>query len=92
MLDLDRIDGVTGWQSAAELAAAYHREGSSHLFPEVSAHLMAATPGHHWLEYVDWADAILQQPLQIKNGAAIGPQADKPGRTIWSRDIGWSEP
>ena len=34
MLDLNRIGGVTGWQHAAGLAAAYRREVSSHLFPE----------------------------------------------------------
>src|SRR5262249_20439548 len=28
------------------------------LFPEVSAHLLAATPTAHFLEYVDWADKI----------------------------------
>jgi mandelate racemase len=73
MLDLDRIGGVTGWQSAAGLAAAYNREVSSHLFPEVSAHLLAATPGQHWLEYVDWAVPILQEPIQIVDGMAIVP-------------------
>jgi mandelate racemase len=50
---------------------------SSHLFPEVSAHLLAATPTAHWLEYVDWGDAILQQPLKIVDGMAIVP--DRPG-------------
>ena len=73
MLDLDRIGGVTGWRSAVGLAAAYGREVSSHLFPEVSAHLMAATPGRHWLEYVDWAVPILQEPLRIEDGMAIVP-------------------
>jgi mandelate racemase len=86
MLDLDRIGGVTGWQRAAGLASAYGREISSHLFPEVSAHLMAATPGRHWLEYVDWADPILQEPLQIKDGHAIIP--DRPGNGIaWRSDV-----
>jgi mandelate racemase len=86
MLDLDRIGGVTGWQRAAGLAAAYNREVSSHLFPEVSAHLMAATPGRHWLEYVDWANPILQEPLQIKNGTAIIP--GRPGNGLaWKDDI-----
>jgi mandelate racemase len=73
MPDLDRIGGVTGWQRAAGLAAAYNREVSSHLFPEVSAHLLAATPGRHWLEYVDWVVPLLQEPLQIVNGMAIVP-------------------
>jgi mandelate racemase len=85
MLDLDRIGGVTGWQRAAGLAAAYNREVSSHLFPEVSAHLMAATPGRHWLEYVDWANTILEEPLQIKDGTAVVP--DRPGNGLaWMDD------
>jgi len=77
MPDLDRIGGVTGWMRAAGLAAAYNREMSTHLFPEVSAHLMAATPTRHWLEYVDWANPILQQPIEITDGNAIIPQ--RPG-------------
>ncbi|WP_424630265.1 enolase C-terminal domain-like protein [Bradyrhizobium sp. SYSU BS000235] len=85
MIDLDRIGGVTGWQRAAGLAAAYNRELSSHLFPEVSAHLMAATPGRHWLEYVDWANPILEEPLQIKDGKAIIP--NRPGNGLaWDKD------
>jgi len=74
MPDLDRIGGVTGWQRAAGLAASYGREMSSHLFPEVSAHLMAATPTAHWLEYVDWAAPLLQEPLSIVDGDAVIPQ------------------
>jgi mandelate racemase len=73
MLDLDRIGGVTGWRHAAGLAAAHGREVSSHLFPEVSAHLLAATPTRHWLEYVDWAEPILETPLVIEDGLAIVP-------------------
>jgi len=46
---------------------------SSHLFPEVSAHLLAATPTCHWLEYVDWANVVLQEPLQIHDGHAVIP-------------------
>jgi mandelate racemase len=85
MLDLDRIGGVTGWQRAAGLAAAYNREVSSHLFPEVSAHLMAATPDRHWLEYVDWANPILQEPLAIKDGMAVIP--GRPGNGLaWNDD------
>lgn len=85
MLDLDRIGGVTGWQRAAGLAAAYNREVSSHLFPEVSVHLLAATPGRHWLEYVDWANTILEEPLQIRDGMAVVP--DRPGNGLaWVND------
>ena len=41
---------------------------SSHLMPALSAHLLAATPTCQWLEYTDWADVLLQQPLRIENG------------------------
>lgn len=74
MPDLARIGGVTGWMEAARLAAANKVPMSSHLFPEVSAHLLAATPTADWLEYVDWADAIVQEPLKIVDGMAIVPE------------------
>ena len=85
MPDLDRIGGVTGWQRAAGLAAAHNRELSSHLFPEVSVHLLAASPTRHWLEYADWAAPLLQDPLRIENGMAI--ISDKPGNNLrWDPD------
>jgi len=71
MPDLARIGGVTGWMQAASLAEAHAIPMSSHLFPEVSAHLLAATPTADWLEYVDWADQILREPLMIVDGMAI---------------------
>jgi len=80
MPDLERIGGVTGWMRAAALAEAKGIEMSSHLFPETSAHLLAVTPTGHWLEYVDWASAILAEPLQIKDGAALIP--DRPGSGV----------
>jgi mandelate racemase len=85
MPDLERIGGVSGWQQAAGLAAAAGIEMSSHLFPEISAHLLAATPTAHWLEYVDWANPILREPIRIVDGAAIVP--DRPGSGLeWDAD------
>jgi mandelate racemase len=82
MPDLARIGGITGWIEAAGIAAARGIEMSSHLFPEVSAHLLAVTATAHWLEYVDWADAILQEPLEIVAGSALIPQ--RPGHgMVW---------
>ena len=80
MPDLERIGGVSGWLKAAELAAARRTPMSSHLFPEVSAHLLCATPTCHFLEYVDWANALLQEPLAIVDGHAIPPE--RPGNGI----------
>jgi mandelate racemase len=85
MPDLERIGGVTGWRQAAELAAINRVQMSSHLFPEVSAHLLAATPTCHFLEYVDWANVLLEEPLVIANGCAVVP--DRPGNgMIWNED------
>jgi len=71
MPDLERIGGVSGWLRAAAIADAAGLPMSTHLFPEVSAHLMCVTPTAHWLEYVDWANPILQQPLVIVAGQAV---------------------
>jgi mandelate racemase len=84
MPDLERIGGVTGWQRAAALAAVNRIKMSSHLYPEVSAHLLAATATCHFLEYVDWADRIVEQPLEIIDGFAVVP--DRPGNGLtWNR-------
>jgi mandelate racemase len=57
---------------------------SSHLFPEVSAHLLAVTPTAHYLEYVDWADAFVQEPLRIVDGHAI--ISERPGNgLVWDQ-------
>jgi len=85
MPDLERIGGVTGWLRAAQLAAARGMQMSSHLFPEVSAHLLAATPTRHWLEYVDWTNVLLQEPLQIRDGLAV-PSARPGNGLVWNED------
>ena len=54
MVDVMKIGGVTGWLHASSLAAAHGIPLSSHLWPEVSAQLLCATPTAHWLEYADW--------------------------------------
>jgi mandelate racemase len=85
MPDFARIGGVSGWLEAAALAQAAGMEMSSHLYPEFSAHLLAATPTCHWLEYVDWALPILQQPIEIRGGQAIIP--NRPGAGIkWNEE------
>jgi mandelate racemase len=73
MPDAQRIGGVTGWMRAAALAQGAGAEMSSHLFPEVSCHLLAATATCHWLEYVDWANPVLAQPSELKDGHVVTP-------------------
>jgi len=80
MPDVQRIGGVTGWMRAAALAHAAGVEMSTHLFSEVSAHLMTVTPTAHWLEYVDWANGVLQEPLKVKDGHVL--IGEEPGSGI----------
>jgi mandelate racemase len=85
MPDLERIGGVTGWLQAAALAARERIPMSSHLYPELSAHLLAVTPTAHWLEYVDWANPVLEQPLRIVDGHAL--VAERPGNGLeWNEE------
>ncbi|HEX6692826.1 MAG TPA: enolase C-terminal domain-like protein [Burkholderiales bacterium] len=77
MPDAERIGGVTGWMRAAALAQGAGMEMSSHLFPEASCHLLAATPTCHWLEYMDWAEPILKNGVVMKKGLVEIP--DRPG-------------
>jgi mandelate racemase len=84
MPDAMKIGGVTGWLKTAALAEAAGIALSSHLFPEISAHLLAVSPTRHWLEYVDWADPILEKRLEIEDGHASPPDAAGTG-------ISWDE-
>jgi len=84
MPDAMKIGGVTGWLRAAAIAEAAGLPVSSHLFPEISAHLLAVSPTSHWLEYVDWAVPVLREPLKPDNGFAIAPEVPGSG-------IDWDE-
>lgn len=85
MPDFMRIGGVTGWTRAAAIAGAAGIPMSTHLYPEVAAHVMRVTETAHWLEWQDWADPILQQPYAIKGGHLHIP--DVPGVGIeWNED------
>ena len=68
MPDVMKIGGVTGWQRAAALAQVNGLRVSSHLWPEISAHLLCCTPTAHWLEYADWWNPILKQPVRVDRG------------------------
>lgn len=85
MPDAMKIGGVSGWLRAAALAESRAMPMSSHLYPEISAHLLAVTPTAHWLEYMSWAEAILAEPIVLQNGFAVIP--DRPGIGIeWNEE------
>lgn len=80
MPDLMRIGGVTGWMRAAAIAGAAGHPLSSHLYPEVSAHLLRASESADWLEWRDWGNPIVAQPFDVKDGKVTVP--DRPGNGI----------
>lgn len=85
MPDVMKIGGVTGWLRTAALAQAHAIPTSSHLWPELSARLLCCTPTAHWLEYADWWNPVLAQPLRVEGGMAI--VGDEAGSGIdWDED------
>ena len=86
MPDAALIGGVTGWMQAASVADTYDIPMSSHLYPEFSRHLLAATPSAHWLEFVDWANPILFEPVQVIDGYVTAPNT--PGAGLeWNEEL-----
>jgi mandelate racemase len=77
MPDLMRIGGVSGWLRAAAIASAAGLPMSTHLYPEMAAHLMRVTDTAHWLEWQDWAYPILAEPFPLEEGNLVVP--DRPG-------------
>jgi mandelate racemase len=84
MLDVMKIGGVTGWLNAAALAEAHSIPLSNHLWPEISAQLMCRSPMAHYLEYADWWNPILEDPLCVEHGMATVETAAGSG-------VSWNE-
>ncbi len=80
MPDAGKVGGVTGWMAAAALAEAAGLPVSSHLFVEFSAHLLAATPGRHWLEWLGVARPVLAAGSpELMDGNVVVPNAPGAG-------------
>lgn len=80
MPDMMRIGGVTGWLRSAAIAGAAGIPMSTHLYPEIAAHLLRVTDTAHWLEWQSWADPVLKEPFALENGYLMVP--DRPGQGI----------
>ena len=86
MPDLMRIGGVSGWIKTAALAEAYKKPVSSHLYHEVSAHLMRVTPTADYLEWMNWSDPLFKEPYQVRDGHLKIPERPGVGLEL-NRDI-----
>jgi mandelate racemase len=76
MPDVMKCGGVTGWMEIAAMAKHENVAVSSHLWPEISTQLLYATEtaGQEgsWLEYCDWWNPILEEPLRMVKGNPDG--------------------
>lgn len=78
MPDLMRSGGPTEFLRIGTIAETRQMPVSSHLFPEISAHLMAATPNATVVEVVpEWSRGIFDTPPPIEGGRIHLP--DRPG-------------
>ena len=77
MPDLQRMGGVTGYLRAVDLCEAYHAPVSSHLFVEVSGHVVAAASHATLLEHMDWWQELFDDRLPVVDGQVVLPE--RPG-------------
>ena len=77
MPDVERVGGVTGWMRTAALAEAWNLPICSHLFPEISVHLVAAAPTACFLEHMPWGSDLFREQLELVDGMV--PVPDRPG-------------
>ena len=80
MIDVQKVGGVTEWMRVAAMASAFNIPVASHLFDDISCHLVGAIPNGIWCEYMPWYDKIYMNPPQVKDGFIEIPKV--PG-------IGW---
>jgi mandelate racemase len=80
MVDIFRIGGVSGWIAAAALAHAHGLPLSTHLMPELSAHVLPVSPSGHLLEYLDVTGPLLAEPARVRDGTVTA--SDRPGAGI----------
>lgn len=74
MVDLQRAGGVTGWQRCAAVADAARLPITTHLLPELNVHLAASAPTGFYLEYIDWAQDLFEDKLQLHEGLVTVPE------------------
>lgn len=75
--DLLRLGGVEAWRESAALAHAYHIPVLPHFYKEYDVPLLCTIPNGLGAEYFDWADGLIDPPVNVTDGYAF--PADEPG-------------
>jgi L-alanine-DL-glutamate epimerase-like enolase superfamily enzyme len=73
MPDLERVGGITEWLRVGAMAAQAGIPISSHVFQEISVHVLAALPTALYLEYLPLWEPLFHNRLRFEGGAALVP-------------------
>jgi len=68
--DLLRMGGVEAWRSSAALAESFHLPVLPHYYKDYDVPLVCSIPNGAGVESFDWIDALIDNPLVIKDGYA----------------------
>ena len=68
MMDLQRVGGISAWMQVAAMASAWGKPVVPHVFPEISIHMLAATPSGLFLEYVSWWEVLFVETPKLVDG------------------------
>jgi L-alanine-DL-glutamate epimerase-like enolase superfamily enzyme len=77
MADVMRTGGITQWLKIAGMAEAFNLPIVSHLYPEVSVHLVCAVPNGLVVENMPWSTRLFEEIPRPAGGQLTVPQ--KPG-------------
>jgi L-alanine-DL-glutamate epimerase-like enolase superfamily enzyme len=77
MADVMRTGGITGWLKIAGMAEAFNLPIVSHLYPEISVHLVCAVPNGLTIENMPWSNRLFEEVPLPAAGRLAAPQ--KPG-------------
>ncbi|MBM3357059.1 MAG: mandelate racemase/muconate lactonizing enzyme family protein [Betaproteobacteria bacterium] len=77
MVDVLRAGGITPWLKIAGMAQAFNLPVVSHLYPEISVHVVAAVPNGLTVEYMPWSAQLFEEVPRPVEGMLTVP--DRPG-------------
>lgn len=82
MPNLQRAGGITPWRTIAAACELARIPVASHVYAEVSAHLLCAIPNGLVLEMVPWWPRLFVETLAVNDGVALPPQGPGLGLSL----------
>jgi len=73
MLDVMRTGGISGWLKIAGMAEAFNLPVVSHLYPDISVHLVAGVSNGLTVEYMPWSNRLFKETPAIADGRIAVP-------------------